>query len=102
MSAAAMIQKGVDRDLYAVALEPEERDAILAVLEDPPTRARKPSCQCSPEQERGQDCVSFLGFERDRVQVAVDAFSESSLRLTLLRGCVCETGWRRCGARSRR
>jgi hypothetical protein len=32
MSAAAMIQKGVDRDLYAVALEPEERDAILAVL----------------------------------------------------------------------
>jgi hypothetical protein len=25
MSAAAMIQKGVDRDLYAVALEPEER-----------------------------------------------------------------------------
>ena len=36
MSAAAMIQKGVDRDLYAVALEPEERDAILAVLEDPP------------------------------------------------------------------
>ena len=36
MSAAAMIQKGVDRDLYAVALEPEEREAILAVLEDPP------------------------------------------------------------------
>jgi hypothetical protein len=36
MSAAAMIQKGVDRDLYAIALEPEERDAILAVLEDPP------------------------------------------------------------------
>ena len=36
MSAAAMIHKGVDRDLYAVALEPEERDAILAVLEDPP------------------------------------------------------------------
>jgi hypothetical protein len=27
MSAAAMIEKGVDRDLYAVALEPEERDA---------------------------------------------------------------------------
>ena len=24
-----MINKGVDRDLYAVALEPEERDAIL-------------------------------------------------------------------------
>ena len=36
MSAAAMIQKGVDRDLYAVTLEPEERDAILAVLEEPP------------------------------------------------------------------
>jgi hypothetical protein len=31
-----MIQKGVERDLYAVALEPAERDAILAVLEDPP------------------------------------------------------------------
>ena len=36
MSAAAAIQKGVDRDLYAVALEQAERDAILAVLEDPP------------------------------------------------------------------
>ena len=36
VSAAAMIQKGVDRDLYAVALEPDERDALLAVLEDPP------------------------------------------------------------------
>ena len=36
MSAAATIQKGVDRDLYAVALEPEARDAILSVLEDPP------------------------------------------------------------------
>lgn len=36
LSAAAMIQKGVDRDLYAVALSAEERDAILAVLEDPP------------------------------------------------------------------
>ena len=34
MSAAAAIQKGVDRDLYAVALEPAERDAILAVLEE--------------------------------------------------------------------
>jgi hypothetical protein len=31
-----MIQKGVERDLYAVALKPDERDAILAVLEDPP------------------------------------------------------------------
>jgi hypothetical protein len=36
MAAAAMIQKGVDRDLYAVALERDERDAILRVLEDPP------------------------------------------------------------------
>jgi hypothetical protein len=38
MSAAPMIQKGVERDLYAVALEPAERDAILAVLEEPPER----------------------------------------------------------------
>ncbi len=36
MSAAAMIQKGVERDLYAVGLSREERDAILAVLEEPP------------------------------------------------------------------
>lgn len=36
MSAAAVIGNGVDRDLYAVALGPEERDAILSVLEDPP------------------------------------------------------------------
>ena len=27
---------GIDRDQYAVALEPEERDVILSVLEDPP------------------------------------------------------------------
>jgi hypothetical protein len=31
-----MILKGVDRELYAVAVTPEERDAILSVLEDPP------------------------------------------------------------------
>jgi hypothetical protein len=31
-----MIAKGVDRELYAVAVTPEERDAILSVLEDPP------------------------------------------------------------------
>jgi hypothetical protein len=31
-----MINKGVDGDLYAVALTPAMRDAILAVLEDPP------------------------------------------------------------------
>jgi hypothetical protein len=36
MSAAAVIQKGFDHDLYAVALEPEERDVILATLENPP------------------------------------------------------------------
>jgi hypothetical protein len=36
LSAAAMIQKGVERDLFAVALEPAERDAILSVMEDPP------------------------------------------------------------------
>jgi hypothetical protein len=36
MSAAAVIQTDLDRDLYAVALEPEERDAILSVLEDRP------------------------------------------------------------------
>ena len=31
-----MIEKGVERELYAVALTAAERDAILAVLEDPP------------------------------------------------------------------
>jgi hypothetical protein len=31
-----MISKGVDRELYAIALTPAERGAILAVLEDPP------------------------------------------------------------------
>jgi hypothetical protein len=36
LAAAEMIAKGVDRDLYAVAVTPEERDAILSVLEDPP------------------------------------------------------------------
>ena len=36
ISAAAMIHRGLDRDLFAVALESEQRDAILAVLEDPP------------------------------------------------------------------
>ena len=35
-SAAEMIERGVARDLYAVAVTPEERDAILSVLEDPP------------------------------------------------------------------
>ena len=36
MSAAAQITKGVERDLYAVGLTPEERTAMLACLEDPP------------------------------------------------------------------
>jgi hypothetical protein len=36
LAAAARIQKGVERDLYAVALKPAERDAILSVLDDPP------------------------------------------------------------------
>lgn len=36
IAAAEMIVKGVERDLYAVGLNPEMRDAILAVLEDPP------------------------------------------------------------------
>lgn len=40
MSAAAMIQKGVDRDPCAVALESEERDAILATLENPHSASR--------------------------------------------------------------
>ena len=29
-------QKGLDRQLYAAGLEPQQRVAILAVLEDPP------------------------------------------------------------------
>ncbi len=36
LSAAEEIQKGLDRQLYAVGLERVQRDAILAVLEDPP------------------------------------------------------------------
>jgi hypothetical protein len=36
MSAAAMIAKDVDRDLFAVGLTPAMRDAMLSVLEDPP------------------------------------------------------------------
>ena len=39
-SAVATIQRGVDRDLYAVALEPAERDAILATLENLPPASR--------------------------------------------------------------
>jgi hypothetical protein len=36
VAAAGTIAKGVDRELYAVALTPAERDAILSALEDPP------------------------------------------------------------------
>jgi hypothetical protein len=36
MRAAEMIAKGVERELYAVAVTPDERDAMLSVLEDPP------------------------------------------------------------------
>lgn len=36
VSAALMLEKGVDRDLYAVGLSREERTAILGVLRDPP------------------------------------------------------------------
>jgi hypothetical protein len=35
MSAAAMLTKGVERNLYAVGLSPGERAAVLACLEDP-------------------------------------------------------------------
>ena len=36
LSAAAMLTKGVERNLYAVGLSPGERAAVLACLEDPP------------------------------------------------------------------
>jgi hypothetical protein len=36
VAAAGMIAKGIERDLYTVGLNPEMRDAILSVLEDPP------------------------------------------------------------------
>jgi hypothetical protein len=36
ISAAAMIERGLDRELFAVALEHEHRDTILSVLENPP------------------------------------------------------------------
>ena len=36
LTAAAMLSKGVDRDLYAIALTRGERTAVLACLEDPP------------------------------------------------------------------
>ena len=36
ITAAGLIEKGLDRQLYAVGLESQQRDAILAVLKDPP------------------------------------------------------------------
>ena len=36
LTAAAMIQRCLDQELFAVALESEERDAILTVLNNPP------------------------------------------------------------------
>ena len=36
VAAALMIERGVERDLYAIALSPDERRAILGVLGDPP------------------------------------------------------------------
>jgi hypothetical protein len=36
LTAAAMIQRCLDQELFAVALESEERDAILSVLKDQP------------------------------------------------------------------
>ena len=39
LSAAAMIEKGVDRELYAVALTSDERNACLCALEEAPTVA---------------------------------------------------------------
>jgi hypothetical protein len=36
VSAALMIEKGLERELYAVALKPAERTAVLGVLNDCP------------------------------------------------------------------
>lgn len=36
VSAALMLEKGVERGLYAVGLSREERTAILGVIDDPP------------------------------------------------------------------
>jgi hypothetical protein len=36
VSAALMIEKGIERELYAVALTPDERTAILGCLVDAP------------------------------------------------------------------
>ena len=36
VSAARLIERGVERELYAVELSRDERTAILSVLDDPP------------------------------------------------------------------
>jgi hypothetical protein len=36
VSAALMLEKGIERGLYAVGLTPAERTAVLACLEEPP------------------------------------------------------------------
>jgi hypothetical protein len=36
VSAALRIDRGIDHDLYAVALTPDEWAAVLGVLDDPP------------------------------------------------------------------
>lgn len=36
VAAALMLEKGVERNLYAVGLSREERTAVLGVLDDPP------------------------------------------------------------------
>jgi hypothetical protein len=46
LTAAKEIQKGLDRQLYAVGLEAAQRDSVvLSVLEDPPTGSRS-SAEC--------------------------------------------------------
>jgi hypothetical protein len=39
LSAAAMVRMGLDDESYPVALTPEQRDAILSVLEGPPSES---------------------------------------------------------------
>ena len=55
MSAAAMIEKGADRDLYVVALEPEERDANPGRARGSADRARGPRGVLARDQRHRQD-----------------------------------------------
>jgi len=50
---ALWIEKGVDRDLYAVALSPEQRDAMLRVMIDPPDGLAE-LCGALMREHRGQ------------------------------------------------